>query len=96
MYSMSRNVNSETKVSVLVPIYNVENFLPQCLDSLINQTLPDIEIICINDGSTDNSKRIIESYAKKDDRIVTINKKNSGYGDSMNPVSYTHLTLPTT
>lgn len=84
MYSMSRNVNSETKVSVLVPIYNVENFLPQCLDSLINQTLPDIEIICINDGSTDNSKRIIESYAKKDDRIVTINKKNSGYGDSMN------------
>lgn len=84
MYSMSRNVNSGIKVSVLVPIYNVENFLPQCLDSLINQTLPDIEIICINDGSTDNSKRIIESYAKKDDRIVTINKKNSGYGDSMN------------
>ena len=72
------------KVSILVPIYNVEKFLPECLDSLVNQTLKDIEIICINDGSTDSSPKIINKYAKKDKRIKVINKKNSGYGDSMN------------
>lgn len=72
------------KVSVLVPIYNVSKYLEECLDSIVGQTLTDIEIICINDGSTDNSLEIIEKYAKKDDRIVIINKKNSGYGDSMN------------
>ena len=72
------------KVSILVPIYNVETFLPECLDSLINQTLKEIEIICINDGSTDSSPKIIKDYQKKDDRIVMIDKKNSGYGDSMN------------
>ena len=72
------------KISVLVPIYNVEKYLPECLDSLIAQTLKDIEIICINDGSTDSSLQIIKRYAKKDSRIIVINKKNSGYGDSMN------------
>ncbi len=72
------------KVSVLVPIYNVAKFLPECLESLTNQTLKDIEIICINDGSTDESPKIIEKFAKKDPKIVVINKKNSGYGDSMN------------
>lgn len=72
------------KVSVLVPIYNVEEFLPECLDSLVNQTLRDIEIICINDGSTDNSLNIIKKYASKDNRIKIIDKKNTGYGDSMN------------
>lgn len=73
-----------TKVSILVPIYNVEKFLPECLDSLINQTLKEIEIIGINDGSKDDSLKILEDYAAKDKRIVIINKKNSGYGDSMN------------
>ena len=72
------------KVSVLVPIFNVEKYLEQCLDSIVNQTLEDIEIICINDGSTDGSLKIIKRYAKKDPRIVIIDKKNSGYGDSMN------------
>ena len=72
------------KVSVIVPVYNVENYLRECLDSLINQTLKDIEIICINDGSTDSSLEIIEEYAKRDTRIKVINKPNSGYGDSMN------------
>lgn len=72
------------KVSILVPIYNVEKYLELCLDSLVNQTLKDIEIVCINDGSTDKSIKIIERYAKDDDRIVIIDKKNSGYGDSMN------------
>ena len=77
-------MNHRVKVSVLVPIYNVEQFLPECLDSLVNQTLKEIEIICINDGSKDDSLKIIKSYAKKDKRIVIIDKKNSGYGDSMN------------
>ena len=72
------------KVSVLIPIYNVERYLRQCLDSVVNQTLKDIEIICINDGSTDRSLDIINEFAQKDDRIRVINKKNSGYGHSMN------------
>lgn len=72
------------KVSILVPICNVEKYLAQCLDSLIKQTLRDIEIICINDGSTDNSLAIIKEFAAKDNRIVVIDKPNSGYGDSMN------------
>ena len=77
-------MNSRVKVSVLVPIYNVEEFLPECLDSLVGQTLKEIEIICINDGSKDNSLAIIKKYAKNDKRIKIIDKANSGYGDSMN------------
>ena len=73
-----------SKVSILVPIYNVEKYLRQCLDSLVNQTLNDIEIICINDGSTDKSLSIINEFANKDNRIKVINKKNTGYGHSMN------------
>lgn len=72
------------KVSVIVPVYNVEEYLPTCLDSLINQTLREIEIICVNDGSTDKSLSILQSYAKKDNRIIIINKENSGPGDSRN------------
>ena len=72
------------KLSILVPIYNVEKYLSQCLESITAQTLQDIEIICINDGSTDGSLDIIKDFAKNDNRIVIINKPNSGYGDSMN------------
>lgn len=72
------------KVSVLVPICNMEKYLHQCLESLVNQTLKEIEIICINDGSQDNSKSIIQEFATKDNRIVMVDKPNSGYGDSMN------------
>lgn len=72
------------KISVLVPIFNVEIYLKECLDSLVNQILDDIEIICINDGSTDNSLQIIKEYAQKDERIKIIDKLNSGYGHSMN------------
>lgn len=71
-------------ISILVPIYNVEKYLRQCLDSLVNQTLDNLEIICINDGSKDGSPRIIKEYANKDHRIQVINKQNTGYGDSMN------------
>ncbi len=73
-----------TKVSILVPIYNVETYLKECLDSIINQTLQDIEIICLNDGSTDNCLNILQEYQKKDNRIKIVNKENSGYGASMN------------
>ncbi len=72
------------KVSVIIPVYNVELYLRQCLDSVVNQTLKDIEIICVNDGSTDNSLEILKEYASKDARIKIIDKPNSGYGHSMN------------
>lgn len=72
------------KISVVVPVYNVEKYLKECIDSIINQTLEDIEIICVNDGSTDSSLEILNNYAKKDSRIIVINKSNSGYGHTMN------------
>lgn len=72
------------KVSILVPCCNVEKFVSQCLDSIIAQTLKDIEIICINDGSKDSTPEILKQYASKDRRIQLIDKPNSGYGDSMN------------
>lgn len=75
---------SQPKVSVIIPVYNVEKYLVQCMDSVVNQTLKDIEIICINDGSTDSSLSILQEYAQKDKRIKIINKENSGYGCSMN------------
>jgi len=71
------------KISIIIPIYNVNKYLRECIDSIINQTLKNIEIICVNDGSTDNSLEIIKEYIY-DNRIIIINKNNSGYGDSMN------------
>lgn len=70
------------KVSVIIPIYNVEKYLRECIDSVINQTLEDIEIICINDGSTDNSLNILNSYDDK--RIKIINQENKGLSVSRN------------
>lgn len=72
------------KVSIIVPVYNVEKYLRKCLDSLINQTLKDIEIICVNDGSKDNSPKILEEYAKKDNRIIVINQENAGLSVARN------------
>ncbi len=67
------------KVSVIIPVYNVEPYLKECLNSIINQTLKDIEIICIDDCSTDNSYQILEEYSKKDNRIIILkNEKNTG------------------
>ena len=71
-------------VSILVPVYNAETYLEQCLDGLCGQTLKNIEIICINDGSTDTSLSILQKYSVRDTRIKVINKPNSGYGASMN------------
>ena len=72
------------KVSVVVPVYNVEDYLAECLDSIVNQTLKDIEIICVNDGSTDNSLEILNEYAKKDDRITVISQENAGHAVATN------------
>lgn len=71
-------------VSVLVPVYNMERYLTLCLDALCAQTLENIEIIAINDGSTDSSLSILKCYAARDGRIRIIDKANSGYGASMN------------
>ena len=71
-------------VSVIVPIYNVEDFLDQCLTSVRSQTLQDLEVIALNDGSTDSSLDILEKHAKEDDRIVVVNKANEGYGKTCN------------
>ena len=72
------------KVSIIVPVYNVEKYLSRCLDSIVNQTLQDIEIICVNDGSTDGSLEILKEYASKDKRIKIINQENQGLGAARN------------
>ena len=72
------------KVSILVPVYNVEKYLIQCMESLVNQTLKEIEIICIDDGSTDKSSSILDEYAKNYSSVKVIHKNNTGYGHSMN------------
>ncbi len=72
------------RLTILVPVYNVECYLEKCLDSIIAQTYSDYEIICIDDGSTDNSGSILDKYSKADDRIRVIHKQNEGYGKTMN------------
>ena len=75
---------TQPKISIVVPIYNVQDYLRECLGSIQKQTLHDIEIICINDGSIDCSYPIIMEYAFEDSRFKVIDKQNSGYGDSVN------------
>lgn len=75
---------AEALVTVLVPVYNTEAYLRQCLDALAAQTLKDITFVCIDDGSTDSSPAILAEYAKADPRFSVITKPNSGYGASMN------------
>lgn len=72
------------KVSVLVPVYNVEKYLSQCLQSIINQDMKDIEVICVDDGSTDGSSEILDRYALVDKRIKVLHRENRGYGAAMN------------
>ncbi len=83
---LAQRYNDDTKpdVSVVVPVYNVELYLKQCLDSLVNQTLKNIEIVCVNDGSADNSLSIIEQYAQQDDRITVVSRKNGGLSAARN------------
>ncbi|MDR2967646.1 MAG: glycosyltransferase [Methanobacteriaceae archaeon] len=70
----------EIKVSVIVPVYNSEKYLEKCLDSLINQTLSEIEIICVDDGSTDTSPELLNAYSKKDNRVKIITQENKDVG----------------
>lgn len=72
------------KVSVIIPVYNVEAYLRQCLDSVVNQTLREIEIICVNDGSTDESAAILNEYVTKDARVKILTQVNSGQGAARN------------
>ena len=75
---------SNPLISVVIPIYNVENYLNECVDSVINQTYKNIEIILVDDGSPDNCPKICDEYAKKDNRIKVIHKKNGGLSDARN------------
>ena len=75
---------TQPKVSVVIPVYNVEKYLEECIKSIQNQTLKELEIICVNDGSPDGSLAILERLAKDDDRIVIINQENAGAGAARN------------
>lgn len=77
-------MKKEKKVSVIVPIFNMEKYLGACLDSLINQTLSEIEIVCVNDGSTDKSLEIVKKYKKRDGRIKIVNQENGGLSSARN------------
>lgn len=81
---MAEDSAREPEVSVLVPIYNVERYLRTCLESLRTQTFGDFEVLCINDGSTDGSRAVIQEFLDADPRFRVIDKANSGYGASMN------------
>ncbi|MDR0912708.1 MAG: glycosyltransferase [Methanobrevibacter sp.] len=77
-------IDIKPKVSVIIPVYNSEQYLRKCLDSVVNQILKHIEIICVNDGSTDNSLNILEEYAKWDNRIKILNQENQGQSIARN------------
>ena len=72
------------KISVLVPIYGVEKYLNECVDSILNQTFKDIEVILVDDGSKDRCPQIVDEYAAKDSRVIAIHQKNGGYGNAVN------------
>ena len=74
----------DLKVSVIIPIYNSEKYLEKCLNSVVNQTIKEIEIICVNDGSTDGTLNILNNFAQNDGRIIIINEKNRGQAVARN------------
>ena len=77
-------MNKEPMVSVIVPIYNVEKYLKRCIDSILNQTYKNLEIILVDDGSPDKCPQICDEYAKVDDRIIVIHNKNGGVSSARN------------
>ncbi len=77
-------MTKKAKITVIIPVYNVEKFLRTCLDSVMNQTYQNLEIICVNEGSTDSSPEILKEYFEKDDRIIIINKENGGLSSARN------------
>ncbi|EIM2292003.1 glycosyltransferase family 2 protein, partial [Campylobacter jejuni] len=74
----------DKKVGIVIPIYNVEKYLDECLQSVVNQTYANLSIVLVNDGSNDNSLSIAKKYALQDERIVIINKKNGGLSSARN------------
>lgn len=76
--------DSEPLISVIIPVYNVELYLARCLDSVLNNAYRNLEILCIDDGSSDRSAEILRAYAEKDSRIVPIFKKNGGVSSARN------------
>lgn len=84
MWRRSCLENNNLLISVIVPIYNVEQYLSECVDSILNQTYTNLEIILVDDGSTDNSGEMCDEYALKDARIVVLHKKNGGLSDARN------------
>ena len=78
------NERAMSKISVIIPIYNTEKYLDKCLSGILSQSISDIEVICVNDGSTDNSLQILDEYAKKDLRIKIVSQVNQGAGHSRN------------
>lgn len=73
-----------SKISIIIPVYNSENYLTECLDSVLKQSLKELEIICIDDGSTDNSYQILQKYANKDSRFILLQQENNGAGAARN------------
>ena len=81
---MESNFAKKCKVSIIVPVYNVEKYVERCIESIIKQSYKNLEIILIDDGSKDNSGKICDEYAEKDNRIKVIHKKNGGLSDARN------------
>lgn len=79
-----QNMKNAIRISVVVPVYNVKKYLTRCLDSLVSQTLHDIEIICVDDGSTDGSGAILDDYAARDARVIVVHKQNAGVSAARN------------
>lgn len=78
------SVQKSPKISVIIPVYNQERYIPQCLDSTLGQTLGDLEVICVDDGSTDGSGAVLDEYAKRDPRVVVVHRENKGVGPTRN------------
>ncbi|HHF0555864.1 TPA: glycosyltransferase family 2 protein, partial [Vibrio antiquarius] len=75
---------SDIKISIIIPVYNVESYLEQCLNSVINQTYKNLDIVCVNDGSLDSSKTILDNYAKLDSRVTVVDQDNQGLSSARN------------
>lgn len=84
LINFESNLDKNITVSIVIPICNVEKYLDECLDSVVHQTLDSFEIICVNDGSKDNSLNICKKYAEKYKNIRIIDKDNAGYGHTLN------------
>jgi len=81
---LKKNENGNDKISVIIPVYNVEPYIRKCLDSVANQTYANLEILCVDDGSTDNSGNICDEYAVRDKRIRVFHKENGGLSSALN------------